>query len=210
MQKLTTTLIGLFLVNLLPLAFDPTLMLHWKNIIMLLGNAALWMAHPRLLTDENNQATDKKTIHLILFSGLLCMILTVVQWAYFTADKNGTALLNGLGITLILGGVSLRNYSIALLDKQFTSHVKIVADHELITKGPYRLLRHPSYTGAYVAMLGTGVLLQTWAMLVVTAIAVFYAYYKRVEAEEATLLQHFGAKYQLYQQQTKRMFPMIW
>jgi protein-S-isoprenylcysteine O-methyltransferase Ste14 len=210
MQTLKTIFIGLFLINILPLLFDYELIIHWKNFCMMFGNTILWAYHPQIYGTEAKAETDKKTFRLIMLCAFPCMILTMLQWAYFSPDKEGIALYNYIGLTMIFGGVFFRNYSIYVLGKQFTSKVQITDNHELITAGPYRVLRHPSYTGAYMAMLGTCVLLQSWAMLFVTTVVVFYAYYKRIEAEEATLLGHFGEKYQLYQSQSNKMFPLIW
>jgi protein-S-isoprenylcysteine O-methyltransferase Ste14 len=210
MQKIKTIFIGLFLINILPLIFDYELITHWKNLAMMLGSTILWAYHPQIYGTDAKAETDKKTFLLIMVFGFSCMILTMLQWAYFSPNHEGIALYNYIGLAMLFGGVFFRNYSIYILGKQFTSKVQIVDSHELVKKGPYRFLRHPSYTGAYIMMLGICVLLQTWAMLLVTTVAVFYAYYKRIEAEEATLVGHFGEKYQLYQSESKRMFPLIW
>jgi protein-S-isoprenylcysteine O-methyltransferase Ste14 len=210
MQRLKTIFIGLFLINILPLVFDYELITHWKNILMIIANIILWAYHPKILGTEEKNETDQKTYFLILATVFVCMIFTMLQWAYFSPDHEGNRLYNAIGLAMLFGGVFFRNYSIYVLGKQFTSKVQIVDNHELIKVGPYRVLRHPSYTGAYFAMLGTCVLLQNWLMLGVTAIVVFYAYYKRIEAEEATLSAFFGEKYQLYQSESRRMFPLIW
>ncbi len=210
MQKLKMIITGLLAINILPLLFDYELIIHWKNIAIVVGNLLLWAYHPQVYGTENQTETDKKTFLLIMVNGFLCITLAMLQWAYFSNNHDGNTLYNYLGIAMLYGGVFFRNYSIYILGKQFTSKVQIVDNHELITVGPYRFLRHPSYTGAYFAMLGICVLLQTWLMLGVTIIAVLYAYSKRIEAEEATLSAFFGEKYEQYQMRTKRMFPAIW
>jgi protein-S-isoprenylcysteine O-methyltransferase Ste14 len=210
MQKIKTIFIGLFLINILPLIFDYELIIHWKNVLMVAANTLLWAYHPKIYGTEAKTETDKKTYFLILSAVFVTMMGTMLQWAYFSPDHEGNALINGIGLAMLFGGVLFRNYSIYVLGKQFTSKVQITDNHELIMVGPYRVLRHPSYTGAYFAMLGTCVLLQSWAMLFVTTVVVFYAYYKRIEAEEATLLGHFGESYATYQAKSDRMFPLIW
>ena len=210
MHKIKTTIIGLFLINVLPLIFHYELIIHWKNLAIILGNAILWAYHPQVLGTEAKTETDQKTFSLIMLSGFSCMVLAVSQWAYFSENHNGNSPYNYIGLAMLYGGVFFRNYSIYILGKQFTSKVQIVDNHQLITVGPYRFLRHPSYTGAYIMMLGICVLLQSWLMLGVTVIVVLYAYKKRIEAEEATLFAFFGEKYQVYQMTTKRMFPSVW
>lgn len=210
MQKLKMIITGLFAINILPLIFDYELIIHWKNLAIIIGNTMLWAYHPQVLGMEAKTETDKKTYLLIILSGFSCMVLAMLQWAYVSNNHDGASLYNYIGLAMLYGGVFFRNYSIYILGKQFTSKVQIVDNHQLITVGPYRFLRHPSYTGAYIMMLGICVLQQTWLMLGVTVIAVLYAYSKRIEAEEATLSAFFGEKYQIYQMTTKRMFPAIW
>ncbi len=201
---------GLLAINILPLIFDYELIIHWKNIAIVVGNLLLWAYHPQVYGTGNQTETDRKTYLLIMVNGFLCIVLAMLQWAYSSNNHDGASLYNYIGMAMLYGGVFFRNYSIHFLGKQFTSKVQIVDNHELITVGPYRFLRHPSYTGAYIMMLGICVLLQSWLMLGVTIIAVLYAYSKRIEAEEATLSAFFGEKYQIYQMTTKRMFPVIW
>lgn len=210
MQKIKIIFIGLLLINVLPLLMDYELITHWKNVVIMLGNIILWAYHPQVLGTEAKSETDKKTFMLIFVCSFVSLMLMQLQWAYFSSEHLGSTLWNSIGVTMIFGGVFFRNYAIYCLGKQFTSKVQIVDNHQLITIGPYRFLRHPSYTGAYLAMIGIGILLQTWLMLCLLATAVFYAYYKRIEAEEATLSAFFGEKYQQYQSQSKRMFPAIW
>ncbi|MEJ0005055.1 MAG: isoprenylcysteine carboxylmethyltransferase family protein [Steroidobacteraceae bacterium] len=70
--------------------------------------------------------------------------------------------LNVMGIAIVMGGLALRWYSISYLGRFFTVNVAIAADHRLIDSGPYRWLRHPSYSGALLAFLGLGLCMRNW------------------------------------------------
>src|SRR3546814_1001771 len=67
-----------------------------------------------------------------------------------------------LGIALMLSGMGLRWWSIRVLARHFTVDVAIRPDHELVRRGPYRLLRHPSYTGLLMTFLGFALCLGNW------------------------------------------------
>jgi protein-S-isoprenylcysteine O-methyltransferase len=114
------------------------------------------------------------------------------------------------GITIYVTGLSLRWYAIIYLGRFFTVNVAIAADHQLIDRGPYRYVRHPSYTGALLAFLGLGLTLANWASLAILLIPVFLTFARRMRIEEAALLQGLGAPYRLYMDRTKRLIPGIY
>jgi protein-S-isoprenylcysteine O-methyltransferase len=114
------------------------------------------------------------------------------------------------GVVLYVLGLGLRWYSIIYLGRFFTVNVAIAADHQLIDRGPYRTVRHPSYTGALLAFLGLGLTLANWASLAVATIPVFLAFARRMKVEEAALLQGLGPQYRLYMDRTKRLIPGVY
>lgn len=115
-----------------------------------------------------------------------------------------------LGIVCYVAGLCLRWYSIVILGRFFTVNVAIAADHRLIDTGPYRHLRHPSYTGALLAFLGLGLCIGNWASLLVMIVPIFWVFLRRMQVEEAALLQGLGEPYQDYMRRTKRLIPGIY
>src|SRR3546814_7292149 len=87
-----------------------------------------------------------------------------------------------LGIALMPGGMGLRWWSIRVLARHFTVDVTIHPDHELVRRGPYRLLRHPSYPGLLVTFLGFALCLGNWLSLA-AVLAVVLAFLWRSSEE---------------------------
>jgi protein-S-isoprenylcysteine O-methyltransferase Ste14 len=86
----------------------------------------------------------------------------------------------------------------------------VSADQPVITAGPYRVLRHPSYTGFLLACAGVGLASANWAGLAAMAMLPLAVILWRVHAEEDALLTTLGDRYRAYAAQHKRLVPLIW
>jgi protein-S-isoprenylcysteine O-methyltransferase Ste14 len=112
------------------------------------------------------------------------------------------------GIVLMVAGLALRWYSIRVLGISFTCDVATRQGQEVVESGPYRWVRHPSYTGALLTLLGVLVCcvnLVSPAALVIAAAG--YAY--RIRIEERALTMDLGPRYSDYMRRTKRLIPFV-
>jgi protein-S-isoprenylcysteine O-methyltransferase Ste14 len=114
-----------------------------------------------------------------------------------------------LGITLLLVGVALRWYAIRILGESFTRQVAIRPDQKVVQAGPYRWIRHPSYSGSLLTLLGIGLALGNWASLAVIMGCTLSGYAYRVRVEERALCEVLGEQYIEYMQRTRRIIPFI-
>jgi protein-S-isoprenylcysteine O-methyltransferase len=115
-----------------------------------------------------------------------------------------------LGMALFAAGLAIRWQAIIHLGRFFTVNVSIAADHRLIDTGPYRIVRHPSYTGALMAFLGLGLCMANWASLVTLLVPIACVFLRRIQVEEAALLAALGDQYRDYMQRTRRLIPGIY
>ena len=113
------------------------------------------------------------------------------------------------GICMMLLGIGLRWYSAALLGKYFTFDVAIHSGQMLIEVGPYRHIRHPSYTGALLTLFGFGLALGNWAGLIAALFCLGSAYAYRIPVEEAALASVLGDAYEQYMKRTWRLVPFL-
>jgi protein-S-isoprenylcysteine O-methyltransferase Ste14 len=112
------------------------------------------------------------------------------------------------GLALMLLGIVLRWYAISVLGSSFTVTVGTRAEQRVVDRGPYRLVRHPSYTGSLLTILG--VLLCCLNLVSLAALllaAAGYAY--RIRVEEQALAQGLGDAYRAYMRRTKRLLPFL-
>lgn len=115
-----------------------------------------------------------------------------------------------LGCSLFVLGLALRWYSIIHLGRFFTINVAIAKDHYLIESGPYRFIRHPSYTGSLMAVLGFALIFANWASLIIIFVPICAVILWRIHIEEQALVGALGEKYSDYMRRTKRLIPLVY
>ena len=119
-----------------------------------------------------------------------------------------TTLVYSLGLALAVSGAALAILSRMLLGRNWSATVQLKQEHELITTGPYRLVRHPIYTGLLLLFLGNAVMVGDWRGLLAVAI-VLVSFWRKLRLEETWLTEHFGESYRLYQARTKALIPEV-
>ena len=154
---------------------------------------------------------DRGSLRLIwmVVSASLLVAFLLTQWATWASFGPSAAVFEG-GVFLFCVGLVLRWYSILYLGKYFTVNVSISPDHRVIDTGPYRFIRHPSYTGALLEFLGFALCLQNVAALAAIMIPVVASFSYRIRVEEAVLTTALGENYRRYMRHTKRLIPGIY
>jgi protein-S-isoprenylcysteine O-methyltransferase Ste14 len=114
-----------------------------------------------------------------------------------------------VGVCLMLLGIALRWYAATILGKYFTFDVAIQTGQGLVDSGPYRYIRHPSYSGALLTLLGFGLALGNWAGLAANFCCMGFAYAYRIPVEEAALASALGEAYKQYMRRTWRLVPFL-
>ncbi len=114
------------------------------------------------------------------------------------------------GLALMWIGLAFRQWSIAALGSFFTMDVQIHEDHRVIDRGPYRWLRHPSYSGGLAIVIGFGLAEGSWLSLAVTCAIPLAAYLLRIRVEERALLEELGEEYAAYARRTARLVPRLY
>jgi len=118
--------------------------------------------------------------------------------------------LAGIGLAVMAAGAALRRWSFAILGTYFTFDVQVSSDQPVIIAGPYRVLRHPSYTGILLICAGVGLAGGNWAGLAGMVILPAALLVWRIRVEERALLDTLDDRYRSYAQQHKRLIPLVW
>lgn len=115
-----------------------------------------------------------------------------------------------VGLVLMGLGLGVRQWSILTLGRFFTIDVRVQPDQSVVDRGPYRWVRHPSYTGLVLFVVGVGLALGNWAALVALAVLPTAGLVVRIHSEERALNASLGEEYRRYAATRRRLFPGIW
>lgn len=148
------------------------------------------------------------TIWLVIAASVFVAIYVARHWPAARLPDRG--LFTVVGLALFAAGLVLRWWSIVVLGRFFTVDVTIAPDHELVETGPYRYVRHPSYTGVLLAFVGFALTIGNWAAFVVMNVPIFLVFVQRMNVEERALSGALGERYASYTRRTKRLVPFVY
>lgn len=168
-------------------------------------------AHMKNLSSKGTQhdkGQDKFILITSVTSGVLMLLSPLTDGAGVAVLPGGEAL-RWFGLGVYTAGFVLMISAPMYLGKQFSAYVTLQEDHELITTGPFAVLRHPRYAGCVYWGLGLPLVFASLPGLVVGVIygALFLW---RIHDEERLLNQHFQEQWRSYARRTKRLVPYIY
>ena len=113
-----------------------------------------------------------------------------------------------LGAALTAAGLLFSVWARNHIGNNWSAIVTIKQDHQLITSGPYALVRHPIYTGLLLALIGSALARGEWRGVLAVLIA-FCALWRKLRLEERWMQEQFGAAYSAYSSRVAALVPFI-
>lgn len=160
-----------------------------------------------LLRKTNTRTKNKKDFFIIL-AGIIFPIILMISLS-FTNLGNISTNFSYLGIIFLVGGFILRQVSIKILGKFFVPTIEKQKAQEVIKKGPYKYIRHPSYTGLLLELSGLALSLSNWISLLSVFIIFLPAISYRIKNEEKFLSKNLKG-YSEYMKKTKKLVPFVY
>ena len=114
-----------------------------------------------------------------------------------------------LGLIMMISGIIIRQWSIAVLGQYFSPNLGVQKDQKVVNKGPYHLIRHPSYTGMLFIILGVSVAWQSLIALIISTMLIGVTISYRIHVEEKMLIAELREEYINYKKHTKKLIPYI-
>lgn len=180
--------------------------------VLFLIVTAVWLAEFAIFRNARSGeggSYERRSFLLILAAVILALITSLFMREW----KIGIVALPFVwwtGLVLYTVGVSLRYWGILHLKEQFTRNVSVREGDRLVSSGPYRLLRHPLYTGLFLIIIGFCVGLGNLYAAFVCGILITIALLHRIRLEEAMLVEQHGEKYKEWCRSRYRLIPFVY
>ena len=158
-----------------------------------------------------DQKRDSSSITGVVLQGLSYPILWVAWRPLFTSflpsSKAASPILEIAAAATAIASVVLVIAALKTLGKEWSLTARVVTGHKLATEGPYRLVRHPIYTGMLGMLLATGIAVSYWPALLIALFVFFIGTMIRIRSEERLLRETFGAEFEAYTQRVPALLP---
>ena len=161
------------------------------------------------LRGKGDTVRDRGTRALIAVSLAAAIALAAVTASRGTAPRIAGSY-QAAGLILMWLGLAIRVWAIAALGSAFRTTVEVDVGQAVVSTGPYRWVRHPSYSGLLLIVSGIGLASGNWLALAICAVLPLPALLRRIHIEEAELTAVLGDRYRAYQAHTKRLVPGVW
>ncbi len=200
--------------------YQNRMMFHLLGQILNVAWIALlvfWLVSARLTKRRAKSASWAKAQNVLIRLGLAILFIAIFKTAGL---RHEVMRLNLMRTFLDAPVLRLFDFAVAILGMLFATWARITIgrnwgvpmslreNHELVTRGPYAWVRHPIYTGLFLALLGTTLFyMAPLSILLSLLISIYYFYAAR--REESTMLKQFPQQYPEYQKETKMFFPLL-
>jgi protein-S-isoprenylcysteine O-methyltransferase Ste14 len=157
------------------------------------------------LQGRGSATRDRATRALIAVTLGAAIVLAAVTGSGATAGAYRVA-----GLLVMWLGLAIRVWAIAALGRAFRTTVEVDAGQAVVSSGPYRWVRHPSYSGLLLIVAGFGLASGNWLTVIACVVLPLPALVHRIHVEEAELAHVLGEPYGEYAARTKRLIPGVW
>jgi len=144
-----------------------------------------------------------------VLAAMVALLLAPVLNAFRIGVMDPTAVGWG-GVGLMLGGMALRFWATRVLGRFYTRTLRIAGDQPVIDHGPYKVLRHPGYSGVLLMWSGAGLAALNWVVAAAVIVGMGGVYWYRIRREEEMLRSVLGQPYETYRERTWKLVPFVY
>lgn len=184
----------------------------WARVVLVASAAAFAVAELRQAMKRRSGATRADVRGEVAFRVVFFAAILVLPLAQSVTPHAALASAKSFVVGAVIGwlGLLLRWWSFAALGTYFTTVVMTSPDQVVVSRGPYRALRHPSYTGLLAAFLGGGLMFGNALGAAASFLVMLAALIQRLLREERALVDALGDEYLAFAKERARLVPFVW
>jgi len=161
----------------------------------------------KLASGDKDQGTALQIIWSVYISQL-AMLLEAIKFNY--PESMTWEWYSIVALVIAVLGVILRGWAYKELGDFFTWHINVESDQKVVKTGPYRILCHPSYTGAFMTYVCTCIFLHSFYAAGFGAIILLLCFVRRIKYEEQEMISELGQEYEEFSKSRSKLIPFIW
>ncbi len=169
-----------------------------------------WFKSANTKTTQRIEPVASRATRIFIFVTAIILLSTTripLPWLYLQLWPVGFWLF-WLGAAVTIAGLLFAIWAREHLGRNWSSSVTIKQGHELITTGPYAVVRHPIYTGILIGFVGVAIALAQVRGLVVLVL-IFLSFWMKLRMEERFMRSQFGEVYAAYAHKTAALVPYV-
>jgi protein-S-isoprenylcysteine O-methyltransferase Ste14 len=195
-----------------PLAYTDVGAKYAFYVVLGMFAASEWSIRLRSQKNHGGTRKDRGSFYVVVFTAVLGIGaafalahsvqsagINVARWPIFI-----------IGLAIVILAMALRRWAVLTLGQFFTVQVQVRSGQTVVDTGPYRWVRHPSYTAITMSFVGIGVALENWLSLLVLIVVPTIGLVIRIRVEERALLEALGEPYREFSATRARLIPKVW
>ena len=171
----------------------------------------IWLLAAAFTKRSVYRETNVQRLRYWLLLIVAYLLLTRGHWLTYPFNVRvipATVFVQWIAAVLCMAGLAFCLWARATLGRNWSGTITLKEEHELIDRGPYRLVRHPIYTGMMAMILATA-LVSGYLSGIIAMLLAFLSFWIKLSAEEKLMLQQFPDQYQFYRRRVKCIIPFV-
>lgn len=180
-------------------------------VLWLCWAAYWWLRSHDVKATARRESTQQRLLHIAPLAVAVLLFwqtLIPIPFLYVRFVPFSEAIFVA-GAALTLAGLLFTVWARIHIGRNWSGVVTVKENHELVTSGPYAIVRHPIYSGLLLGFAGSALALGEVRGLVAVALAL-WSFQRRIGTEERWMREQFGAAYQAYGERVARLVPFLY
>ena len=173
--------------------------------------SAIFLLVAKPSRDKTRKADPRSVIAIFIQALAFAIAWTIVRkpfTPFLPIDWRAQYFVAAIIVLLVLASLIFVTAAVRTLGKQWSLQARVLEHHELIRRGPYRIVRHPIYTGMFGMLIVSSLAHGHWLGLVIASIVYCLGTVMRIRSEEKLLREQFGSQYDDYAREVPAFIPI--
>ena len=172
---------------------------------------AIFLLRAKRSRDKTRKADPRSIIAIFIQALAFAIAWTIVRkpfTPFLPIDWHAQYFVVAIIVLVVLASLIFVTAAVRTLGKQWSLQARVLEHHELIRRGPYRIVRHPIYTGMFGMLIASTLAHGHWLGLVIASLVYYLGTVMRIRSEEKLLREQFGSEYEEYAREVPAFIPV--